>query len=104
MLSCLGRWRCWWKAPGSIRSLATNASGGQQVTEVYLQRDTQAPAPPQSVHSSFHSLTAAVLLLLEHLHPTFCLQTSPGEAAGQKQTLVLKKYPDKIVTASAREW
>lgn len=32
------------------------------------------------------------------------LTTSPEEAAGGKQSLVLKRHPDKSIAVSAKEW
>lgn len=57
---------------------------------------------PLSPHSCTRYLSAAVLTLLAHPHPSFCLQPSPGEAAGEKQSLALEKHPDKIISVSKR--
>lgn len=68
-----------------------------------LSRERQSSFILRSPHSSFGLAAPAVLLLLPHLPPTCCLQPSPGDAAGGKQSLAQKKHSDKIITVSARE-
>lgn len=79
VLSWLGRWWCWWKAPGSTRALAPSARGGQQGTGdggAPAETDTAAPSLP----------LGAALPLLAHLHPTSCFyHQAPGRLLGESK-------------------